>query len=114
MTAYENLEIFAKSTKQYELTFEENGVAIDLTGWTVYFYVKENMQDTDANAKIKKTITSHSNATLGETLIELSSSDTDLLGSYSYEISYLDDDGNQDVLLFGKINFRKPVLLARS
>ena len=114
MTVYENLEIFAKTTHQYELTFTENGIAIDLTGWTVYFYVKENMEDLDVNAKIKKTITSHSNATLGETLISLSSSDTNLLGSYWYEISYLDDEGNEDVLLFGKINFRKSVLLARS
>jgi len=114
MTEYENLEIFAKTTHQYELTFTENGIAIDLTGWTVYFYVKENMEDSDANAKIKKTITSHSNATLGETLISLSSSDTDLSGSHYYEISYLDDDSNQDVLLFGRINFRKPVLDTRS
>lgn len=114
MYEYRDLEIFTKSTREYKLTLSEDNVVTDITGWTVYFTVKLNMLDTDANAKIKKTITSHSNVLNGETLIELSSSDTNLSGSHYYEISYKDDDGNQGVVFFGRINFKKPVLDTRS
>ncbi len=114
MVKYEDLEFFSKSTKTYKVTFYKNNLVEDISDWTVYFVVKENKEDADVDAKITKTITSHLNASIGETLIELSTSDTNLNGTYYYEISYLDDDANQEVVYYGKINFKKPTLQSRT
>ena len=104
------LEIPRKATKTYELTFKKDGIAVDITDWTIYFYCKEKLEDSDANAKISKKITSHSDATNGITLIELTSSDTDLLGSYYYSCDYKTDDGDEGVLFSGRINFIATVI----
>ena len=69
-------------TVSEELQFTENGVAVDITGWTVYFTVKSLLSDADVSAVISKTITVHSNPTDGKTLLELSVTDTNLIGSY--------------------------------
>lgn len=114
MAEYKDFSIFQNSTKIYKLIFKKNGIYIDITDWKIYFTVKENKTDTDNNAKINKTITAHSDAINGETLISLSTSDTNLSGTYYYEISYLDDEGNQDVLLSGRMTFKKPTLQSRS
>ena len=111
----ERLELYRKSTKTYELQFKKDGAGIDITDWTIYFTVKENMGDTDGNAKIVKTITSHSAATSGKTLIEWASSDTDSpAGNYYYSIDYKDDDDNEDILLMGRIRIIEPILQTRS
>ena len=111
MVKNKNLEIFSQTTKTYELIVEDTEYdrRKDLTGWTIYFTCKENMADIDANAKIKKDITSHSNPTIGKTLIELTAIDTNLIGSYHYDIKYKDDEGNTGILFRGRINFIKPV-----
>lgn len=108
-----SLTIDRKSTKGYEIIFTEDGVALDITGWTVYFTVKEFMTDTDANAKIAKEITSHSEPLNGITLLELTSEDTDLLGNYYYSVDYKDDEGKQGVLAKGRVKFQKTVLNTR-
>lgn len=113
MVEYINLEIPQGSTKAYELEFTENNLAKDITNWSVYFAVKENMEDADSAAKISKIITSHLDPTNGKTLVELSSSDTDLLGSYYYSFDYKTDDGDEGVLFHGRINFVKSVLNSR-
>lgn len=114
MVEYRDLKIFTKSTRDYKLTLFKDNATANITDWKIFFVVKLNMEDTDENAKISKTITSHLDAVNGDTLIELSSSDTDLSGVHWYEISYLDDEGNQAPIFFGKINFKKPVLQTRS
>lgn len=65
---------------------DADGDAVDLTGATVFFTVKKNFQDTDANALISKSVTSHTSPTEGLTSIPLTSSDTDFEGSYYYDI----------------------------
>lgn len=111
MTKIKNLEIYSQVTKTYELTVKdtEYNITKDLTGWTIYFTCKENMADTDDNAKIKKDITDHSDPTNGKTLIELTAIDTNLSGSYHYDIKYLTDEGKTGILYRGRINFTKPV-----
>jgi len=105
-----NLEIYKNTTKTYELWFTKNGAGTDITGWTIFFTVKENMKDADISAKIKKDITSHDDATSGKTSIELSATDTALpAGNYYYDIKYLDDDGNQDIILSGRLRIVDPV-----
>ena len=107
------MKIDRKSSKSYEIIFTEDGVRLDITGWTIYFTVKEYMTDTDANAKIAKTITSHSEPLNGKTLLELTTSDTDLEGNYYYSVDYKDDEANEGVLVTGRVKFEKTVLNSR-
>ena len=111
----ECLEIIRKTTKNYELKFTKDGLVTDITGWTIYFTVKESMEDIDASAKIAKIVTTFANAEGGIALIELTSTDTDITaGNYWYSIDYRDSDDNEDTLLTGKIKIKEPVLKDRA
>jgi len=109
-----NLEVIQKSTPSYELVFTEDDVALDITGWTIYFTVKQNMNDTDANAVINKKITTHSDPTNGKTLITLTNTETNLTGNYYYAVDYKDDEGNEDTLYYGRIRFQKSTRSTRN
>ena len=105
-----NLELFKKTTHSYEVPFEKNGQATDITGWTIYFTVKVSMKDLDANAKISKKVTVHSNPLTGIALIELDELDTDIEeGSYYYSIDYKDDKDNIGTVIYGKLKIIKSV-----
>jgi hypothetical protein len=88
-----NLIIKKNDSWSRTLYFEdEDAVDLDITGWKVYFMVKEKIDDTDAAAKISKTITTHTAPLSGETTIELSSADTNLLGNYYFAIKVITDN----------------------
>ena len=107
-----NLEIFRNTSKVYELRFKRQGMNNDITGWTIYFTVKENMIDTDVNAKIKKDITTHPDGKHGIALIEISSSETDLPEkAYYYDIKFKDENDNVGILFSGRLEIKKPVTL---
>ena len=110
-TKCQNLLVYRKTSKNLELTFKENGVAKDITDWTIYFTVKEHMEDEDDDALIKKDITTHTSPTTGTTLIELDPTDTDHTGSYYYDIKYKTDDGDIGGILRGRITFEDSVTL---
>jgi hypothetical protein len=98
------------TTKAYEVQFKKNGTAIDITGWTVFFTVKEHMSDTDAHAIIKKTLTTHSDPTAGITLIRLETEDTDITpNSYYYDLVVQDNSSpvNRAVILRGRLTIEK-------
>jgi hypothetical protein len=66
---------------------DNDNVPIDITGWTIFFTVKNKVDDPDSSAIISKTITSFSNPTGGEAGISLSTTDTNqTIGSYLYDI----------------------------
>jgi len=112
---YKDLEVVRKTTKNYELQFTKNGQMVDITDYSVYFTVKTNMNDNDASSVINKTVTSHSEPTKGITLIQLTTSDTDIdAGNYYYSIDYKDDDDNQQVLFTGRIRVIEPVRKTRA
>ena len=104
-----DLTISRKTSKSFQLNFKKDHNPVDITGWTVYFTVKDKMEETDNNAKIKKDITSHLDATGGRTLIELSPVDTDLKGNMYYDIKYKDPIGNIGILFYWMIKFRETV-----
>ncbi len=61
------------------LTFtDSDGGAYDLTGKTILFALKltTDTADDDSNALVTKTITVHTNAAAGQTILELSATDT--------------------------------------
>lgn len=69
---------------------DANGAPVDLTGQTVYFTVKGTLDDDDqpdANALIKKTITSHTNPAAGITNWTLSDLDMYIEpGTYYFDV----------------------------
>ena len=105
-----NLKVYQKTTKAFELRFTQDDCPLSIDGWTIYFTAKEKMDDLDTNAVIQKDITSHFDASGGKTLITLSSSDTDIQDkSYYYDIKYVDDQGESDIILHGRLLVSKPV-----
>ena len=101
---WKNLEINKKTTPTYALNFKKDGIPVDITGWTIYFTVKENISDSDANAVIKKDIDSHDEPLNGIALIKLEATDTDLTPkTYYYDVFCKDDDENMAVLFRGNL-----------
>ena len=104
-----NLEISRKTTKIYEIHFTKNSRAQDITGWKIYFVAKEKMDDPDTGAPIYKEV-SPTNPKQGIAQIELSTTDTDVAcKNYNYSIDYLDVDGNEGILFWGKLKIAKRV-----
>jgi len=101
----QNLVVYRGTTPQYELRVTKNGSAVDITGWTVFLTVKEKMSDDDNAAIIKKDITSHLDATGGKSLIELTTTDTNRVGSFYYDIKIKTDDGQVFLVVRGRMNF---------
>ncbi len=105
-----HIKITRKDTMIYVLYFKDDGIAKDITGWTVYFTAKEKMDDPDTSAVISKEITSHTNPTIGKTQIDLESTDTDLpVGSYYYSIDVLTDEDQEKVIISGRMTITKRV-----
>jgi hypothetical protein len=77
----------------------ENGVPIDITGATVFFTVKRNLEDTDAQALINKTVTSHTAPTQGTTSVTFNASDVDYVGEFFYDFK-IKDLSNKIVSIF--------------
>ena len=111
-----NLIIYKKSPKLYEIVLTRNNLPEDITGYTIYMTVKNKKSDTDANAVITKKITVHSDPVGGISYIQLTKEDTDRVGNYYYSIDYKDDStpANEDVLFYGRINFKNIVLQSRT
>ena len=72
-----NLFIIRGDDQWYTVDFKDkNGDPFDITGWTIYFTLKSDLDDTDANAVLKKDVTSHYDPSNGLTKIHLINTDT--------------------------------------
>jgi len=90
MTESINLVLKKGDSWTSTLYFEDkDGKDLDITGWKIYFLVKEKLDDVDNAAKIRKTITVHSAPLAGESTVELSSGDTNLIGNYLFGIKVI-------------------------
>lgn len=88
----------------------ELGVGVDITGYTVYFTIKQKLEDFDSRVILKKTITEHTDAQHGQTQIICSPNEMRLTGSYFYDIRF--DSSNQGVVqtyAWGTITFNDVV-----
>lgn len=89
---------------------DDDGNAIDISGWTFVFTVKEERSDSDSNATFHKTVTSHTNASNGETQFELTASETEsLLGDYWYDMKFKTDAGEVDSFLAGVLRIEDSI-----
>ncbi len=92
----------------FSVTFKANDVAVDLTGYTVYFTVRKN-QDvtdlTDSEAIISQEYTSIANPATG--IVTISLSKTELkqnVGEYFYGIDFKNGSGAVTKGFEGKFN----------
>ena len=102
----ENLEALRGDTKVFNLTFKTAaGVAIDITGWSIWMTIKTAVTDTDPGA-LQTKVTSHTNPTGGLSNITLTAAQTNSLsGAYYYDIQIKKADSTIETVLIGKIVF---------
>jgi len=109
-----DIQLYKNKTKRWELVFTDDGAAINISDYTIYFIVKLKKADADSSALLTKTITSHTDAVNGKTEIYLSKSDTNslLVGEYWYSIEFNDGESgtdlDEDVLQEGKLTVLRP------
>lgn len=92
-----DLSIIKGNSKNYKLLFKTtSGDPLDITGYTVFFTVKKNINQTDDQAVISKTNTIHSDPTNGISIITITTSETNDLqpGVYLYDIGYVNATKN--------------------
>jgi len=83
---------------------------IDITGWTIYVTVKRDLDDDDDDAVLSDDVTSHDNATNGETSFSFTASETEGLDTiYYFEVKYEDNSGEVNTMLQRRIEFNPAV-----
>lgn len=98
----QNIKFYRENTVNINLTF----AGVDLTGATVYFTVKSDFDNdqADSSAKIKKDITDHDDPTNGKTTVALSPSDTNIAAdTYGYDIKLKKATGEQTTIAIGEL-----------
>jgi hypothetical protein len=84
-----NITLIRGDSTSITFTLTENNTPVDLTGSTVFFTAKPALTNdiSDNTAVISVEVTSHTDPENGETVIPLTSSDTDVTpGDYYYDI----------------------------
>jgi len=100
-------DFYRGDTPSFNIVFQDDdGNPIDITGATVYFTLKVNTTDTDANAALQKVVTTHTNPTVGETTVALTHSDTSGLspGTYFYDFQAVLANGDYITMDGGKVS----------
>jgi len=110
---WKNLRRHRRATKAYKVKIKKDGIVENITDWTIYFTLKNSMNDNDSEALVNKKIISHSDPMNGESLIEFTVSEMDRVGHYYYSVDYKDDKGNEDVLIHGRMEFEETVRKVR-
>lgn len=111
-----NLSVVRGDDKSYLITITDGDeVAIDITGWTVFFTVKEDIDDLDAVAKIQKDIITHTDPTNGVTTITVTDVDTALdIGNYYYDVQVKRGDGTIVTILSGVFTIERDITIRTS
>jgi len=99
------LSVYRGDDKTFNFTFVDgDGDPVDITGWTIFFTVKENESDADDDAKISVDVTSHTSPTGGLSSLSITDSDTNITPKrYYYDFQIKKADGIIRTLLKGTI-----------
>lgn len=101
----QDYEINRGTTVYFDIEYLKNQDPVSLVGATLYFTVKDNEYDkiTDDNsALIKKTVSSHTDAENGKSVIKLTPQDTWVKpGTYRYDVQVKEANGDVFELLEG-------------
>lgn len=92
----------------------EEGTAFDLTGCTAFFTCKKRFEDTDSEALISKSTTSHTSDVEGITSFSLTSSEVALVGAFIYDVKIKDNSGIITSVVTDKIIFENHVTIRTS
>ena len=101
-----NLQLVKKDTKVWKFVIKKNNLPEDISGWTLYFTVKNDFNDEDSAAIITKNVTFPSNAEsqAGIGYLPLTSTDTNVeIGERYYDMKFI-DTGYRETFLRGKVN----------
>jgi len=83
----------------------------DITGWTIFFTLKTDINDPDTSAIIAKTATI-TDPTAGEANLVIANTETSgLVGAYYYDMQTKDDNGYITTIMDGTIEFVQRVTL---
>ena len=77
-----------------DITFTENGLPFNITGYTILFTVKKqcDLAKDDTFALISKDVTTHTDPTQGKSQLILTNEDTDIdQGNYYWDIRLIKD-----------------------
>jgi hypothetical protein len=101
-----NLQIVKKDTKTFTIRLSRSGVAVDISGWYLYFTVKSDFNDLDASAVISKNTLFPTNAEsqAGIGYLELSSTETNIAAGFYYYDMKLIDTNYRETFISGKLN----------
>jgi hypothetical protein len=104
-------DIYQGNDVTWDLTFKDSaGSPIDITGSTIYFIVKTNQSDTDANAIMAKTITVHTAPASGESQLVLTDTDTNVdAGHYYGEFQFDASDTKITTIASTQINILEKI-----
>jgi hypothetical protein len=98
-----------------KLTLSDSGSALNITGFTYWFTLKDNIDDADPGAlqvSITPDIsTSPTEASQGIVYITASKTATELVtpGTFNYDVQQVDGSGKVQTLLIGKVKVVKDV-----
>lgn len=103
MATVHTITVNRGTTYSIVVTYQVDGVAVDITGATILFTVKSVESDTDATdatALVQKNVTSHSDPTHGISTITLTPANTRDIepGNYYYSIKI--DKNSNDVTVY--------------
>lgn len=93
---------------ELEVIDDDTGLAQDLTGWTAFMTIKEDLEDDDVDAVVSKTVNPIPSPTLG--IVDLSATPDDtsgLAGVYYYDIQLKSPAGAIYTPLYGTILVEK-------
>jgi len=108
-TKYQDLQFYRSTKTGISIEVQDkNGNIVSLEGATIYLTVKTNMEDLDANAVIFQDITP-SDPTIGRENIILSTTETDRVGNFYYDIKLVDSTGLSYILMTGRMQFIESV-----
>lgn len=93
------------------VTDKDTGDAINITGYTIMFTVRSDVDATDdTTALIKKDVTTHTTPAEGITTINLTHEDTAVAaGNYRYDVQYKDTQNKIKTILIGDIEILQDV-----
>lgn len=91
------ISMYRGDARTFNVVFKESGAGtpIDITGFSVWFTVKDAIGDSDPGV-IQKIVTNHDDPTNGSTSFQVSHTDTSGLSekAYLYDIQYNDANGS--------------------
>lgn len=116
-TKISNLEMYRGDTFLIKLGLKEDGQPIDITNSTLWFTVKDNVNDLDSQALIQKTTSDGItilNAQLGYISVRINPQDTDVLDiketkTFYWDLQYQNANGDIQTLFFGRLLVKQAV-----